>query len=259
MKLNVLLGKTDHLSANFNGMLKNFIGFFKNKQGAFLGERRTYTPKEGTVDEPGKRKNALVQTTVKEKFDWFKENSEEYIDALFSVEATNASGTARAELVVDGKSWGEYTSLELLRLKSLLENNQLRGMFEEIPVRSDSEIWEPNTSEQYEGRAIFQTTLLTGVEKTTEKESYILEDPNIAKIDAKTYSPQLGQKHTVKELGDYTHQRFSGQITQREKAGMLKRRSALITATIEALKKCNEAEVVQSELNSKKLLGYLIG
>ena len=258
MKLNVLLGKTDYLASTYNGMIRDFIGFFKNKQGAFRGEKRTFTPREGTIDEPSKRTNTLVQTTVSEKLGWFIDNSKQYLDALFSVEATNASGTAKAILTVDGESWGEFTSLELLRLKSVIESNELKGMIENIPVRSDSVIWEDNTSEQYEGRQIFQTPIVEGTEKTTVKESYILEDPNIAKIDAKSYSPQLGIKNTVMEIGDYTHQKFSGEFTQRKKADILKRRSALLAGVIEALKECNNCEAVESKLNADKIFGYLI-
>jgi len=258
MKLNVLLGKTDYLAATYTGMLKDFIGFFKNKQGAFKGEKRTYTPREGVVDEPGKRKNVLVQTTVPEKFQWMKQEAKSYVDALFAVEKTNSSGTAKANLVVDGEDWGEFTSLELLRLKSLIEDNNLRGLFDNIPVRSDSEQWEPCTLEDYTDRAIYQTPLIEGTEKTTVKESYILEDPNIAKIDAKSYSPQLGIKNTVMEVGDYSHQRFSGESTQRTKANILKRLSTLKVAVIAALKECNEVEVVPSELSSEKIFSYLL-
>lgn len=259
-KLNVLLAKTDHLASSFAGMLKDYTKFFKNSQGAFMGEKRTYTPKEGTIDEPGKRKNNLVQTTVAEKFDWFKENSKEYIDSLFAVEATNASGKAKAELEVNGESWGEFTSLELLRLKSLLENNDFKTMLENIPVRSDSLIWTKSENEMYLDRAIYETPIQEGVEKTTETTSYVLEDPNISKLkDASGYTPQIATKKTVMELGDYTHQVFSGASTQREKAEILKKRSLLLTAVIEALKTCNEVEVEQSTLTSKKILDFLVG
>lgn len=260
MKLNVLLGKTDYLSSSFSKMLKDYYDFFKNKQGAFLGEKRTYTPREGTVDEPSKRKNSLIQTTVEEKIQWLKENSAEYVDALFSVEKTNSNGTAKAELKVEGDSWGTFTSLELLRLKSFVENSDLKAVIENIPVRSDAVIWEVNSSEQYQDRAVWQTPMITGVEKTTVKESYILEDPNISKQGgSKEYIPQIATKNTVMELGDYTHQNFSGEISQREKANILKKRSVLLTAIIEALKECNNVEVEQSELNSDKIFKYLLG
>ena len=51
------------------------------------------------------------------------------------------------ELKVNGVSWGIFSSLELLRLKSLLENNDLKGMLENIPVRSDGSLWEKNSND----------------------------------------------------------------------------------------------------------------
>lgn len=257
LKLNVLLGKTDHLASQFGGMLKDYIKFFKGSQGAFVGEKRTYVPKDETVDDPSKRKNILVQTTVDEKWDWLKENTKEYIDSLFSVEATNASGTAKAKLVVDGEEWGEFTTLELLRLKSLLEHNDLKGMLKEVPVRSDSEEWTSTKAEMYEGRKIMETPLARRTEKTTEKEEYILKDPNINAENAKGYVPQVSQRTITKDLGEVTHQRFSGEISQREKAEMLKRRANLVTAVTEALKIGNDVEVVESELSSDKIFNYL--
>lgn len=259
LKLNVLLAKTDHLASKYVAELKNYITFFRKNQGAFMGEKRTYQPREGTVDDPSKRKISLVQTTVDEKFDWLLEDSAEYIDSLFSVEATNASGHAKAELIVDGDSWGVFTSLELLRLKSLLESADFRAMIESIPMRSDADIWNKTTAEMYASREIYETEMVKGVVKTTTKESYILEDPNIGKLkDSSQYTPQVSTKNTVEELGDYTHQHFTGAWSQRQRAEALQKRSKLLNAVIGALKECNEVEVVKSELTSEKILGWIL-
>lgn len=257
-KLNVLLAKTDSLAPLFKGMIQDYAKFFTKSQGAFLGEKRTYEAREGTIDDPSKRGNVLVQTTVDEKLKWFKENSKEYIDALFAQEATNASGNAKAQLIVDGTEWGEFTSLELLRLKSIVESSSLHSMLEAIPVRSDSEEWSLSENEMYKGKNIFETPLVTGVTKTTEKENYILKDPNVDK-NSPNYTPTVATKTTTVELGDYTQQRFSGQWTQRKRAEALKRRTILLTSIIEALKKCNEVDVVESKLDSEKIFGYLFG
>lgn len=257
MKLNQTLAKTQHLGSSFKAMIRDYMGFFRNHQGAFKGLTKTYTPKEGTVDEPSKRSIILVQTTVAEKLNWFKTAAKEYINALFSQEATNASGTVKTELVVEGKSWGSVSSLELLRLKSILENGDLVSMIENIPVRSDAVIWQANTSEMYLGRDIVQTPIDTYTAKTTLKESYVLEDPNIINIGGAKYTPQLGQKNTTVELGEGTHQDFSGEWTQRLKAEALARRTRLLNAVIEALEKCNEAEIIESNITSDKLFGFI--
>lgn len=259
-KLNVLLAVTDSLKGKQKRMVEDFVKFFKNSQGSFLGNKDTYTPKEGMVDEPGKRKYVKVVTTVDEKIDWFIKESDEFISSLFAQEKTNALGVAKANLVVDGILWGEFTSLELLRLKSLLESNDI-GKFEEllseIPVRSDAELWERTSAEEYQGRSIYESPILSGVSKTTVKEEFILEDPNIQHLKNGSYTPKTSTRNTVMELGDYTTQKFSGQWSHRQRAESLRRRGVLITAVTAALKECNDVEAIPSELTAQKIFGYI--
>jgi hypothetical protein len=259
-KLNVLLGKTDALAPIFKGHLKDYIGFYKNSQGAFLGEKKTYSPREGTIDLPANRNNKLVQTTVDEKLRYFVEHQSEYINAVLDQEATNASGAVKAELIVDGQSWGEMSSLELLRLRGVLDMQEFKDMHSTIPVRSDAEVWNKTTNEDYSDRNIWESPLIKRVEKTTDKESYILADPNIQFLkDNNAYKPQIGVKTITVELGDATAQKFSGEWTQKQKADVLAKISKLKVAITEALKKCNEAEVVKSAVDSNKVFGYLYG
>lgn len=256
-KLNVLLAKTDHLASPFKQLLEGYVKYFKTSQGAFLGEKKTYEAKPNTIDMPNERVNRLVVTTWEEKAKYLETNSKEYIDALFSQERTNASGIAKAKLIVDDINFGEFTSLELLRLKSILEGSTLRDMYENIPVRTENETWIKTENESYSGRNIFESILRTGVAKTTVKETFILQDPNIAKVDGAKYTPQLAQKDTVVELGDTSYQKFSGEASHLERANILARRTKLLSAVIEAMKVANEAEIVPSEMNSTKLFGYL--
>lgn len=258
LKLNTLLAVTTSQQDEFKAMVKDYGKFFVSRQGAFLGERGTYEPKPDTVDDASRRKNVTVQTTVDEKFAWFTDHSKEYLDNLFTVEKTNANNVL-AELIVDGESWGNFTSLELLRLKGLLEDSSFMSLLSSIPVRSDSDLWSDTTAEQYSGRkGIMESPLQEGEVKTTEKESYILEDPNIGKLkDTSAYSPQLGVKNTTRILGTYTTQRFSGEWSQRQKAELLAKRNGLYNAVIKALKVANEAEVVDNSKLGSKVLEYL--
>lgn len=260
MKLNVLLALTDALRVKFKNMVLDYTRFFSKSQGNFLGLKATYTPREGTIDDPSKRKTVKIVTTVNEKIDYFINESKQFIDALFSQEKTNSLGIANAELIVDGISWGTFSSLELLRLKSLIEAGDLgnlEGLLSEIPVRSDSEIWKKSVDEEYTGRDVWETPMITGVSKTTNKEEYILEDPNVATGKISGYSPKTAVRTTVQELGDYTMQQFSGEWSHRERALALKRRNDLLTATIKALKECNDCESVASQLTSEKIFGYI--
>lgn len=257
-KLNTLLAKTDHLASSFKKGISEYIIFFKNNQSSFKGEKRTYTPKDGTIDIPSKRSNVVITTTVDEKLQYLVESSKDYINALFSQEKTNASGVAKATLIVDEINFGEYTSLELLRLKNILENGDFENLYKTIPVRSDSEIWNESKNEMYVSRkGIFETEQVKGVEKSTTKEQYILPDPNVTKDNGAKYTPQVASKDTIIELGDYTHQRFTGEYTHRQRAEILQRRTKLLTAVVEALKVSNDVEALESDLTANKLFGYL--
>ena len=257
-KMNVLLAKTDHLASSFKKGLTEYGKFFRDKQGSFKGERKTYDPKGDAIDLPGERKFERVVTTVREKLVYLEETSDDYINALFSQEKTNATSGNVVTLTVDGITFGSFTALELLRLKSLLESGDLESMYASIPVRSDGEIWIETTDDMYKGREIFESPLVTGIKKSTQKESYILPDPNLKNLsDTTRYTPQIAVKDTPIEIGDYTYQKFSGEYTHRQRAEILLRRTKLLTATIEALKTVNDVEATESDMTAQKLFGYL--
>lgn len=256
-KLNVLLAKTDHLASSFKNLLSDYVKFFKTNQGSFKGEKKTYEPKPGMIDIPSERNNKLVVTTVNEKLIYLEENSREYIDALFSQEKTNSSGLSKAKLVVEGIEFGEFSSLELLRLKSLLETGSLKELYETLPVRNDDETWTKTTNDMYTNREIYESTLRSGVSKSITKEQYILPDPNINSNNEARYTPQIASKDTVIEIGDYSHQKFTGETSHVERANILGRRTKLLTAVIAALKEANDVEAIPSDMTSQKIFSFL--
>jgi len=261
LKLNVLLAVTDALRVKYKNMVNDFTKFFIKSQGSFIGARSTYEAREGTVDDISKRSYQPVITTVEEKFKYFIKESEDFINALFSQEKTNASGNAVATLTVDGQDWGVFSSLELLRLKSLLESGDLgnlTALLENTPVRSNSQIWNRTETDEYSKRTVWETELISGVSKTTAKEEYILQDPNLASGKINNYIPKVSVKTTTIEIGDYTNQYFSGQWSHRERAGALKRRNDLLIAVIQALKECNECISIESDLTAERIFGYIL-
>lgn len=260
IKMNALLAKVDNAASVFKKQVQEYLKFFDNKQGAFLGERQTYDPKEGVVDDPSKRKHLQVTTTVREKLDYFKAQAADYFDNLMNVEKSNASGVIKANLIVDDEDWGEFTSLELLRLKGFLEAQGFVGMLNTLPVRSDSVSWALSSDPDHQGRDIFQTPLVETTVRTTEKEQYILDDPNLARLkDASSYKPQIAVRTTVIELGEHTRQMYSGEITHVQRAKALERRSKLYQAVIVALKEANENFPVESTLKYERVHGYILG
>jgi hypothetical protein len=242
----------------FKALISDYAKFFKDDQAQLKGRKKTYSQRPDTVDEPSYRGNIQVVTTVEEKLSWFKHHAVDYFDKKLSVEATNASGRAKANLMIGDFCAGELSSQELLALKTFLENKELINMWMRIPVRSDAEIWTKTDEEMYEGRDIYEKPIMSGTKRSLTKEQYILEDPNISKIkDASAYKPQIATKDTPIELGDWTDQEFSGEWTHMKRASLLQRREVLHAAVIEALKKANEVEAVKSEVTGEWLFDYL--
>ena len=225
LKMNTLLAKVEHGAAQFNRMIGDYFAFFKNKQGMFEGIKKTFKPREGYQEDARYMGTTKVATTVDEKLQWFEENAVPYLKNLFSIESTNSKGAKKVELKVGNISFGFLTALDLMRLKTVLTKKEWEEMYNNIPVRSDAEVWEPCTDGEYAGREIFQTPMQTGVTRTTESEEVILKD--------------------------------TGAWTQRQRAELLRRRSQLLAAVIEALKEVNDVESEDPNLDVEGLINFL--
>ena len=100
--------------------------------------------------------------------------------------------------------------------------------------------------------------MLKGITRTTESEEVILKDPNINpdKLPANYNARTTVKKKTV-ETGDYTLQEFTGGWTHRQRAELLRRRSQLLSAVIEALKEVNDVETERPNLDIQKLVNFI--
>jgi len=258
MKMNTLLAKVDHESASASAMVKDYAAFFKGRQGAFVGTKNTYSAVNGYDERPERNTQTFVQTTVQEKLDWFEERYIPYLKELFSIESTNAGDAYRVELIVDGVSFGKLSATELMKLRNVLQSKELTTMYENIPVRSDAKIYEPCTDAQYEGREIFQTPVLKSDERTTEKEEIILKDPNLDPQHLPAnYRAQVTVKNKTIKVAETTHQEFTGEWTQRKRAELLRRKSAVLNAIVVALKEVNEVEAKEANLNAEALIKFI--
>ncbi len=246
IKLSVALALRERAEKEFKNMIDDLFNKFKSKQTLFKGERKTYIAKEGYLDEPSKRSFVNVVSTVSEQLEWMNTNSKSYLTTVFNIEKTNSSGTVKGKLVIGDKTVGEYSSLELLRLKSILEG-KLRDLYKEIPVRSEQSIWALAEEEAFRAKGIFSTALETGEAKTTIKEQYILTDPH----PDKNRQPVVADKSMQVLIGTYTSQQFSGEFSMYQRAELLVRYEKLLQATITALEEANNAELISSDLGEK--------
>lgn len=251
-KLSVLLGLREKVETSTKNMLDDMFQKFKNKQGIFMGVRSTYEALDGFADDDTKRKYVHVSSTISEQLNWMREGMKNYFDVVFSIEKTNAQGVY-AELVVDGENWGTYSTMELLRLKGILDG-KLRALIGELPVRNEAVIWNKTTDQDYEGREIYSSPVVEGFAKTTIKNIVIVNDPHIK--ESPTRPPVVDQVTTQVNIGKYTHQEFSGATSMRERAELLKKYDKLQTAIVEALETANNKESTDSELGDR-VISYL--
>jgi hypothetical protein len=257
-KLKLVLALTQDAASRYAALVRDYSKFFTGQQSAFSGYKNTYQPKDDAVDDPAKRGYAKVITTVPEKLEYFVQSVQDYIQNVLTKERTNGMGSAHAELIVDGDSWGDFTSNELLCLKSIVEKPELTQMIQAIPVRTDTDIWTKSTADEYKTREIFEKSLVKQMVKTTVKEQYVLTDPNIEKLKATdAYKPQIATKDTTMELGEQTRQEFTGQWTHVQRANALDKLTSLKKAITVALEKANDVDVVEATLSAEKLFGYI--
>lgn len=247
--LSVALGLRDRLSKTMSNMFSDMIQKFTNKQAMFRGQRRTYVPEDGFADDPSKRGYTHVESTMEEQLKWFKEHSREYFKNTLSIEKTNSTGIV-VELQVGDEVWGKYSTLELLRLKSILDG-QMKHFISEMPTRKESQIWTRTSDPNYAGRNVFETELLQGYSKTTLKRTEIVSDPHIK--DSPTRPPVTQQIETQVNIGKYTTQDFSGEMSIREKADILVKMEKVYQGVVRALEKANGAKVEESDLGDRFL------
>jgi hypothetical protein len=246
-KLSVYLGLRDKTEKTFGASIDDMLTKFKGNQGLFQGYKKTYVSKDGYADDPTKRGYKRVASTVAEQLTWLRDTVKDHLRITLSIEKTNAKGVY-ADLVVDGTNWGSYSTLELLRLKTVLDG-KIRELLKEIPVRKESVIWTPTKEENHTGRDIFESPLDAGTTKTTLKETKVVNDPHIK--DSPNRPPVTEVVTTQVETGDYTTQDFSGEHSMLQRAEILKRYDVLYTAVIKALAEANDAEVEESDLGEK--------
>ena len=258
--MNVTLAKAEHERAVYTESLRKQGEFFKRNPSSFRGEKKTFHAAEGQLEDPTKVGHTVVATTVSEEINHLKERAlSPYLKDQFSIEATNAAGAAKVPFVVDGLNFGSLSATELLRLKNILTDENLKNLVANIPVRSDSEIWKGSANEDYQGRAgIYETPRLEGDSFTTITDTEILLDPNIDKEHLpSSYRPITKEVKTTIKRGSYTSQKFSGEWTLRQKQLVQERISKLMNAVIEATKTVNDTLTMEPNLATDKLLDYI--
>jgi len=257
-KLKLILALTQDGASRFTALLQEYGKYFTSNQGAFQGKIQKYTLTDTNYVPDNKDEVVMVTTTVNEKLDYAIKAFTDYVSNVMTKERTNASGVAKSHLFIDGKDWGEFFSNELLCMKGLIDNANLKLMITNIPTRTVQDNWTKSTNDSYSNREVYEKTNPKIPSRTTVKIPYILTDDNIEKLkDQSGYKPQVAIRETLIQFGETERTDFTGAISQVERAAILERLSTIRDAITTALEIANDVEVVSSSMTSQKLFGYL--
>ena len=210
----------------------------EKKQDHFDGLQKIYVAMEEGSDQIPPEMKEIV-TTVADKINYAKEAVIKALDAEISKEETNASGTVKAELVIDGKSF-ELSATSLMVLERNLEN--IRGVYKVIPTLDPTKNWEKDTKA---GDNLY---------KTDEEVKYRTAKKNMPLVLAPATDKHQAQVQIVTndvQVGKYLTTYKSGRITPAQKSILLARIDELILAVKSAKAKANQAQVINKNIGEE--------
>ena len=224
----------------------------KNKANESLGEaKKTFVKNDPHFDGMIKKYVAIeddaeqipdetkeMVKTVKHQLEELQENVVAALDATLSKEETNASNTAKAELVVGETSFGVFSATSLLALEANL--SKILDLYQNIPVLDSTKKWSFDSQ-----RSVYKT-------EEEVKFRSIKRPQVIVKYEATDKHPaQTELLYLDFQVGKYETTYFSGKITIAQKIEMIKRLEKLIEAVKIARAKANSVEVQNIKLGDK--------
>ena len=204
---------------------------FSTKQIHFDGKYRTYHPDSDDGDMVDNEYKDIV-TTVEKKVAYVSRMVSKAMDVVLTKEETNASGTARAELVVDGICFGSFSATSLLYLEKTL--SEIRRVYEAMPTLQPGKTWIFNKDLD-----IYETPQSITYRNIKEIVPIILT-PATDKFPANVKEGSRNVK-----VGEYHEIERSGRVYPRVKSDVLERIDSLIKEVKSTREKANSVQVKQ--------------
>jgi len=236
-KLHELLAVEQDRKHKGNQAIGEAKNTFTKKDTYFDGMVKRYVSLEEESELIPDEKKAIV-TTVKGKLEEAIEAIVKGIDAHISKEETNASEKARAELIIEGKSFGLFSATSLLALESHL--NKIKDLYANIPLLDSAKQFHFDPQE--------------GVYKTEPEVKFrsVKRPKVIVKYEATEKHPaQTELLYLDIQVGKYETVYTSGRLTLAQKSQLIKRIEGLLEAVKMARSKANHAEVTKVNIGQQ--------
>jgi len=239
-ELHELLACLDDIKKTSNAIQIETYHTFNSKQEHFDGMIKTYSAyDENSKDliEPVYKK---VVETVSDKIKYTAKSIARTIDAELSLDETNCSGVASAELTCGGISFGTFSASSLLDLDKQL--TKIKEMYRAIPTLDNTKTWAKDdtiginiltTPEEVKYRAVKEL-------RTVVKYPATKEHP--AQVELVNDNVQVGVMMTTYK---------SGRISSSAKSMLLEKIDDLIVAVKVARSKANKAPIANITVGKK--------
>lgn len=224
-------------------ILQETVTLFTKKEEHLDGVVKIYKPIDDK-GEPLPPEIKEVVETVAGKIYYASGFIVQAIDAQLSKEETNASGEARAELIVNGTTLGAFSATSLLALEQHLQ--KLLGMYRVIPTLDPVKRWGKDGSE----KNIYVSEMDTKF-RTNKVEEIVVAVP-----PTKEHPAQVVKLTKDVQVGTWETTCKSGRITPAQKSDLLGRIDSLIDAVKQARSKANEADVKQIKVG-KSIIDFI--
>lgn len=239
-QLHQLLAVIDDLKKKSNAIQSETTKTFSSKQEHFDGLTKIYSAYDESSNDniPAEIKN--VVTTVSDKINYTSKPFIQALDAELSLDETNSSGNAKAELICNNISFGFLSASSLLDLeKNLLK---IREIYKNIPTLDLTKQWADDSNT---GKNIYTTT--EEIKYRTNK----VYQPFVKYEATKDHPAQVDVLQKDIQVGEYKTVYKSGKISSANKSELLSRIDSLIISVKKARSIANQCEVTNVKIGNK--------
>lgn len=248
VKLHEILAFENEVKNKSKAIVDETTNVFTKKETLFDGLTKEYIATEEKGDEIPSESKA-VTTTVPEKMEHTMKSVIDAIDVTLSKEETNASGSARAELIIGSTNFGSFSATGLLSLEGTL--SKLRNeLYKHIPTLDPSVSWHKDADNTRKG--MFKS------EASTKWRSVTRKKPIVAYPATEQHPAQVVMESYDEQVGRYLTTQFSGKVSPKAKADIIERLDQVIFAVKQARAKANNTDVITVRV-AKDLFGYIHG
>jgi len=244
-KLHQLVACEQDLAKQANNIMEETVTTFTKKSDHFDGFQIIYAPFDKDGEELADEVKNII-TTVDEKLEYTNTSFVKALNATLAKEETNSSGNAKAELKVNGVSFGTFSSTSLIALERYLV--KYRDMLKTVPTYDPTRLWSKSDTS---GKMLYVAP--------PENRFRSMKVKKVLQLTPATdkFPPTSTVHDDTTNVGKYTTNYQSGKYSPLDKSKILSKVDELILEVKSTREKANETEVIDVSIG-KELINFIM-